>query len=190
MEAVKAYFTKTTDQSYHHVIPFSSVQKFSSVALADKVVPFQERPKMVLRDQLPEYAEEFVSFAEKGYRVLVFGVYDGILEEPVLTEAVTPLGYILIANPIRKEARATFDYFKKQQVAIKVISGDNPLTVSNVAVQAGISHADQYVDASKLSEEEYEAAVEKYTVFGRVKPEQKKIFVQLIKREQYSSYDR
>lgn len=137
---------------------------------------------MVLRDQLPEYAEEFVSFAEKGYRVLVFGVYDGILEEPVLTEAVTPLGYILIANPIRKEARATFDYFKKQQVAIKVISGDNPLTVSNVAVQAGISHADQYIDASKLSEEEYEAAVEKYTVFGRVKPEQKKIFVQLLKR--------
>ena len=63
-----------------------------------------------------------------------------------------------------------------------MISGDNPLTVSNVAVQAGISHADQYVDASKLSEEEYEAAVEKYTVFGRVKPEQKKIFVQLIKR--------
>ena len=58
---------------------------------------------MVLRDQLPEYAEEFVSFAEKGYRVLVFGVYDGILEEPVLTEAVTPLGYILIANPIRKK---------------------------------------------------------------------------------------
>ncbi len=92
---------------------------------------------MVLRDQLPEYAEEFVSFAEKGYRVLVFGVYDGILEEPVLTEAVTPLGYILIANPIRKEARATFDYFKKQQVAIKVISGDNPLTVFNVAVKQG-----------------------------------------------------
>lgn len=181
MEAVKAYFTKTTDQSYHHVIPFSSVQKFSSVALADKVYVLGA-PEMVLRDQLPEYAEEFVSFAEKGYRVLVFGVYDGILEEPVLTEAVTPLGYILIANPIRKEARATFDYFKKQQVAIKVISGDNPLTVSNVAVQAGISHADQYVDASKLSEEEYEAAVEKYTVFGRVKPEQKKIFVQLLKR--------
>lgn len=181
MEAVKEYFTKTTDQSYHQVIPFSSVQKFSSVALEDKVYVLGA-PEMVLRDQLPEYAEEFVSFAEKGYRVLVFGVYDGILEEPVLTEAVTPLGYILIANPIRKEARATFDYFKKQQVAIKVISGDNPLTVSNVAVQAGISHADQYVDASKLSEEEYEAAVEKYTVFGRVKPEQKKIFVQLLKR--------
>lgn len=114
MEAVKAYFTKTTDQSYHHVIPFSSVQKFSSVALADKVYVLGA-PEMVLRDQLPEYAEEFVSFAEKGYRVLVFGVYDGILEEPVLTEAVTPLGYILIANPIRKEARATFDYFKNSK---------------------------------------------------------------------------
>lgn len=79
----------------------------------------------------------------------------------------------MIANPIRKEAPDTFAYFKEQGVAIKVISGDNPQTVSTVALQAGIANADQYIDVSQLAEEDYLSAVEKYTVFGRVKPEQK-----------------
>lgn len=101
----------------------------------------------------------------------------------VLEAEVTPLGYILITNPIRKEAPATFAYFKEQGVAIKVISGDNPQTVSSVAKQAGIANAEKYIDVSQLAEEEYGKAVEEYTVFGRVKPEQKMRFVQLLKEK-------
>ena len=113
MEAVKAYFTKPLINPITMLFLFL-LSKIQQCSVGRQGVCFRSA-EMVLRDQLPEYAEEFVSFAEKGYRVLVFGVYDGILEEPVLTEAVTPLGYILIANPIRKEARATFDYFKNSK---------------------------------------------------------------------------
>lgn len=182
MEAVKAYFTQSTHQEYSHVIPFSSVQKFSSVTFSGQVY-LMGAPEMVLREDFDVYAEEFAHFAEEGYRVLVFGIYHGELAEPVLTEPVTPLGYILIANPIRKEAKETFAYFEKQGVSIKVISGDNPLTVATVAEEAGIANADQYIDVSSLSEEEYTEALARYTVFGRVKPEQKKEFVHLLKQQ-------
>ena len=100
MEAVKAYFTKPLINPITMLFLFFC-PKIQQCSVGRQGVCFRA-PEMVLRDQLPEYAEEFVSLL-KGYRVLVFGVYDGILEEPVLTEAVTPLGYILIANPIRKK---------------------------------------------------------------------------------------
>ncbi|MDQ9749539.1 HAD family hydrolase, partial [Acinetobacter baumannii] len=80
-----------------------------------------------------------------GYRVLVFGVYDGTTDGKALTQKVTPYGLVLLANPIRKEAWETFQYFADQGVDIKVISGDNPITVSKVASQAGISHAESYI---------------------------------------------
>lgn len=90
---------------------------------------------MVLRDQFAEYKDEFENFANEGYRVLIVAEYPKVLSEDnsALTEAVTPLGYILLTNPIRKEAKSTFQYFAKQGVDIKVISGDNPITVARVA---------------------------------------------------------
>lgn len=182
MEAIQDYFTDYTDQEVRTVQPFSSVQKFSSVSFSEGTYVLGA-PEMVLRDQFSKYQEEFSHYTEQGYRVLVFGAYPQELTEMVLEAEVTPLGYILITNPIRKEAPATFAYFKEQGVAIKVISGDNPQTVSSVAKQAGIANAEKYIDVSQLAEEEYGKAVEEYTVFGRVKPEQKMRFVQLLKEK-------
>lgn len=182
MQAIKTYFNKPTDQEPLSILPFSSVQKFSSVTFADGVYVLGA-PEMVLRERFETVKNEFNQYADQGYRVLVFGSYQGILSEALLEAEVIPLAYLLIANPIRKEAPDTFAYFKEQGVAIKVISGDNPQTVSTVALQAGIANADQYIDVSQLAEEDYLSAVEKYTVFGRVKPEQKMQFVQLLKQK-------
>lgn len=182
MQAIKTYFNKPTDQEPLSILPFSSVQKFSSVTFSDGVYVLGA-PEMVLRERFETVKNEFSQYADQGYRVLVFGSYQGILSEALLEAEVIPLVYLLIANPIRKEAPDTFAYFKEQGVAIKVISGDNPQTVSTVALQAGIANADQYIDVSQLAEEDYLSAVEKYTVFGRVKPEQKMQFVQLLKQK-------
>lgn len=182
MQAIKTYFNKPTDQEPLSILPFSSVQKFSSVTFADGVYVLGA-PEMVLCERFETVKNEFNQYADQGYRVLVFGSYQGILSEALLEAEVIPLAYLLIANPIRKEAPDTFAYFKEQGVAIKVISGDNPQTVSTVALQAGIANADQYIDVSQLAEEDYLSAVEKYTVFGRVKPEQKMQFVQLLKQK-------
>ena len=101
-----------------------------------------------------------------------------------MTEKVLPLGYILLANPIRKEAPETFAYFAEQGVEVKVISGDNPMTVSEVAKEAGIENAEEYIDATTLTtDEDVERAVAKYTVFGRVTPAQKRQFVQALKKQ-------
>lgn len=91
-----------------------------------------------------------------------------------ITGKVIPIGYVLITNPIRKEAPATFNYFKEQGVEVKVISGDNPQTVSEISKKAKIENADLYIDATKLeTKEELAEAVKNYNIFGRVTPTQK-----------------
>lgn len=139
-------------------------------------------PEFVLRDDYEIYKETIESYGSEGYRVLVFGRYEGTPDGKALTEAVIPYGLVLLANPIRKEAWETFQYFADQGVDIKVISGDNPVTVSKVASQAGIANADNYIDASQLkTPDDIKQAVLKYTVFGRVTPDQKRQFVRALK---------
>ena len=139
-------------------------------------------PEFVLRDDYEIYKETIESYGSEGYRVLVFGRYEGTPDGKALTEAVVPYGLVLLANPIRKEAWETFQYFADQGVDIKVISGDNPVTVSKVASQAGIANADNYIDASQLkTPDDIKRAVLKYTVFGRVTPDQKRQFVRALK---------
>ena len=99
-----------------------------------------------------------------------------------MVEPVELLGYILISNPIRKEAKSTFKYFDRQGVNIKVISGDNHLTVARVAKQAGIRDADKLIDATEIGEGDYEEVVKKYNVFGRVKPDQKKKLIKALQK--------
>ena len=121
-------------------------------------------------------------FAEKGYRVLVFASYDGEAKHG-LSSPAEPLAYIILSNPIRKNAKETFGYFKEQGVQIKVISGDNPATVAEIAKQAGIDGAENFVDAAMLDTPELlRAAAERYTVFGRVTPKQKQKLVRALQR--------
>ena len=137
----------------------------------------------MLREDYDNYREQIEQYSSEGYRVLVFGIYDGVIDGKALTGKVTPLGLVFLSNPIRKEAPETFKYFENQGVEIKVISGDNPVTVSQVALQAGIANADNYIDASTLTTDEaIEDAVLRYTVFGRVTPDQKRKFVRALKK--------
>lgn len=148
MKAVHSFFTQNTGQKASSILPFTSVNKYSGVVFNDHTLLIGA-PEMVLRDQFDEYQAEFEKYAKTGYRVLIVADYPGVLTEDdsKLTKPVEVYGYILLTNPIRKEAKATFEYFAKQGVAIKVISGDNPVTVSRVAQQAGIQNSDAYIDA-------------------------------------------
>lgn len=177
MKAIHAYF-KNGEKKADQIVPFTSVNKYSAVVFG-KHTTVIGAPEMVLRQDFAKYKTEFEPFTQQGYRVLLVADYPGVLTEDdsTLREAVQPLGYILLSNPIRKEAKETFKYFDQQGVQIKVISGDNPETVARVAKQAGIKGSDQYIDAQEIKDGQYEEAVRKYNVFGRVKPEQKRKFV-------------
>ncbi len=182
MEALQEYFTKGTGRKAKEVISFSSETKFSGAVMEDGKAYVLGAPEFVLRDQFAAYQEQIAAYSSKGYRVLVFGSYEGTLSRKPLTEAATPMALIMLANPIRSGAKDTFGFFADNGVEIKVISGDNPLTVSVIAQEAGIANADHYVDASTLkTEEDYRKAVENYTVFGRVTPNQKRELVQALK---------
>ena len=181
MEALKEYFTEGTGARPIRVIPFSSAVKYSGVVFADGAYVLGA-PEFVLREDFEAVRAEVESHTAKGYRVLVFGSCDGEPDGKPLTGKVTPLGFVLLANPIRKEAPETFAYFAEQGVEIKVISGDNPLTVSEAAKEAGVMGAENYVDASTLTTPEaVSQAMRDYTVFGRVTPDQKRQFVGALK---------
>ncbi len=184
MKAVHEFFTENNDKKANGILPFTSVNKYSGVIFDDHTLLIGA-PEMVLRDQFDEYQAEFEHYAATGYRVLIVANYPGVLTEndSALVKPVEVYGYILLTNPIRKEAKATFEYFAKQGVEIKVISGDNPVTVSRVAQQAGIKNSDRYIDAQEIPEDGYEEAMQKYSVFGRVKPEQKRKFVKALQNQ-------
>ena len=181
MAAIKEYFKQGTGKRAVSKTGFSSSSKYSSVTFSDGAYVLGA-PEFVLKEDYAERADTITELASDGTRVLVFGTYDGVPDGKPLARPVTPLGYILLANPIREAAKETFQYFAEQGVEVKVISGDNPVTVSKVAAQAGIENAEHYVDASTLqTPEEMKKAVLGNTVFGRVTPNQKRQFVQILK---------
>lgn len=182
MEALQKHFAEGGGMRAKEVFSFSSETKFSGAIMDDGKSYVIGAPEFVLRSQFEEYQEQIAEHSSKGYRVLVFGEYEGTLTKKPLTEPVVPLGFVMLANPIRKGAKETFTYFAENEVEIKVISGDNPLTVSVIASEAGIANAEKYVDASTLkTKSDYYKAVEEYTVFGRVTPNQKRMLVQALK---------
>ena len=183
MAALKEFFKENSGKKPDKVIPFSSTVKYSGVIYGEDAYVLGA-PEFVLRKMFSEHQDKINQFAEKGYRVLVFAKYDGIPDGKALTGEANLLGYILLLNKVRKEAPSTFAFFEQQGVEIKVISGDNPLTVSETAKQAGIRNAERYIDARELkTEEELEEAARNYTVFGRVVPEQKRQLVHALKRQ-------
>ncbi len=186
MEAVKAHFTENSGKRAVKVTPFSPAVKYSGATFADGAYVLGA-PEMILRDDFSRYEKEISDYSSRGYRVLVFASYNGAINGEPLTEAAAPLGIVLLSNPIREAAPATFSYFAEQGVAIKVISGDNPLTVSEAAKEAQIAGAEKYVDATTLeTQEDIDYAIKKYTVFGRVTPEQKRQFVKALQAQEHT----
>ncbi len=181
MEAIKQTFRKPTGMIASSVTGFSSAFKYSSVTFGETSYVLGA-PEFLLKDDLETYREQIDEQSSKGLRVLIFGRYAGIPDGQALTGTVTPLAMVIIANRIRKDAKKTFRYFHDQGVTIKVISGDNPVTVAEVATQAGIPNADRYIDATMLkTKQDIQKAVQVCTVFGRVTPAQKRQFVQALK---------
>ena len=187
MLALKAYaadaLTNNTSALHRTAVSqqaFSSSLKYGSVTFSDGTY-LLGAPEFIMHDDFARIEEEIIPYADKGDRVLLFARYDGENVENGINGSVTPLGFVALANPIRANAVKTFEYFKSQGVAIKVISGDNPRTVSRIAIQAGIESAESFVDAATLDTEDKIAdAVNKYTVFGRVTPKQKKQLVKAL----------
>ncbi len=181
MEAMQAYFAETTGQKAKKISTFSSETKYSGAVLEDGVYVLGA-PEFVLREKLEEYRNQIEEYTSQGFRVLVFARYMGELDKKALCGKAEPVALVMLSNPIRKGAKETFSYFAEREVEIKVISGDNPLTVSVIAKKAGIANADRYIDAATLkTKKDYYEAVERYTVFGRVTPDQKRMLVQALK---------
>lgn len=187
MLALKAYaadtLTNNTSALHRTAVSqqaFSSSLKYGSVTFSDGTY-LLGAPEFIMHEDFARIEEEIIPYADKGDRVLLFARYNGENVENGINGSVTPLGFVALANPIRANAVKTFEYFKSQGVAIKVISGDNPRTVSRIAIQAGIESAESFVDAATLDTEDKIAdVVNKYTVFGRVTPKQKKQLVKAL----------
>lgn len=181
IKVVQKYFRSVTGRKAEKKISFSPERKYSAMRLEGKNYVLGAPERLVSKE---EQKEKMIEYQKKGYRVLVFGRYEGDLEEKELKGKLTTVAFLLLSNPIRKGAVETFSYFRESGVALKVISGDHPCTVSRIAELAGIEGAEQYIDATELTDEKkIEEAVGKYTVFGRVTPEQKRLLVQTLKKQ-------
>ena len=188
MQALKSYMDEKAAGVVTHrqpvsVYPFSSTTKYGGALFSDGMY-LLGAPEFIMRDEFDLVSDEISDFTKDGDRVLLFGKYDGSDIKDGLTGKVTPLGYVVLANQIRENAKKTFEYFKSQGVMIKVISGDNPNTVSEIAIQAGIENAENYIDATTLDTgAKLRDAVDRYTVFGRVTPKQKQKLVKALQRK-------
>jgi len=161
-------------------VPFTSASKWSAAVFEGQGSFIIGAPEFVMGPRYGLLKEAAEMLSASGYRVLLLAQYDGIPDSAagLRPERVYPMALIPLTNRIRPDAPDTFRYFAEQGVAIKVISGDNPRTVSEIARQAGIRDAGKWIDAARLkADEDYAEAVEKYTVFGRVTPDQKRKLV-------------
>ncbi len=174
MKAIKEYFKGKTSggRKAEKIEAFSSKNKYSSVTYGEGEVYYLGAPDILWKQPESEVIKKAETYAVTGARVLLF------------LKNETPLALVALKNPIRPSAKETFQYFKENQVTIKVISGDSPKTVSAVALEAGIEGAEAFVDMTTIkNKKDLEEAAEKYTVFGRVKPEQKRQLVQALQKQ-------
>ncbi len=183
IQAIKQAFPpESGGRAATQLMPFSSEKKYSALSLNDDEHYVLGAPEFILREKYAEYRSLLEPYTREGNRVLLLASMDRFPQEREPLGNVKPLGIVLLTNPIRPQAKETFSYFTQQNVAIKVISGDNPVTVACAAQKAAIPNAENYVDASTLTTPELIAdAATRYTVFGRVTPEQKRQLVHALK---------
>ena len=165
-----------------NVVPFSSERKWSGISLAEGSY-VMGAAEFVFAERSTEMQSLLEHFAGEGYRVLVLASSKQIMQDAALPSNLTLMAYVLISDKIRAEAPATLRYFAEQEVDIRIISGDNPVTVSAIAKEAGLENCD-YVDMSTITTDEQLAEASRtYKVFGRVTPEQKLKLVKALKAD-------
>ena len=162
------------EKTAEHFLPFSSALKYVAANFGEEGCYMLGAPEFVMKDGFDEIKEKAAEYSADGTRV--FALCKGSCNGEIY-KAEKPLGFILIEDEIRANVKETFEYFRKNDVAIKVISGDNPAAVSAIAKKAGVIGAERFADASVLSDEELSAAAENTVVFGRVSPEQKRVII-------------
>ena len=173
--AMEEMFATGSDWVCTRKIPFTSATQWSASVFRGQGTFIVGAPESVMESRYDELRETAEDWSCRGYRVLLIAQYAGEPDTYLEPGKLRPLALVLLTNRIRPEAKETFDYFTRQGVSVKVISGDNPITVSEVARRAGIPNADRYIDASTLdTDSDFLQAAKEYTVFGRVTPDQKK----------------
>ena len=186
-DALRARFKVVQDMELDHVIPFSSDRKYSGAAFKDAGTYLMGAAQFLFPEGNPELMEYCGSFAEEGLRVLVVAHSENVNEGTEIPEELEPVGLLLLTDVIRAEAPDTLAYFESQGVDLKVISGDDPVTVSAIAKRAGLKNAEQYVDATTITtQEEMDEAVATYSVFGRVTPQQKQAMVKSLQAQKHT----
>ncbi len=179
-QALTKYFGLTEKLKALEISPFSSERKYSAVTFNDGTYVLGA-PEFVLKGNFEKYADEVNGYANQGLRVIALAHSNLPLKDKKVQKTPKLVALILIEDQIRPEAYDTIKYFKENDVDVKVISGDNPITVSEVARRVGINYAEKYISLDGLSDEEVYNIATKYTVFGRVKPNQKQILVKALK---------
>lgn len=182
--AMAERFEKPSVWQVERTVPFTSAHKWSAVVFKSYGAYAVGAPEFIMGRRYADLEHMVSPYQQEGCRVLLLAKCSKApTMEGGLTGAVEPVALAVINNPIREEAPKTFQYFAQQGVAVKVISGDNPSTVSAVALQAGIHGADRFVDATALKEAaDFDRAVREYTVFGRVTPDQKRKLVKALQK--------
>ena len=184
IDALRKRFPAKQDMTLEHVIPFSSDRKYSGAVFEEKGTYLMGAAQFLFPENNEELTEKCQAYAEEGLRVLVLAHSSQNAEGTELPEGLKPLALMLLTDVIREEAPDTLAFFDSQEVDLKVISGDDPVTVAAIARRAGLKNADSYVDATTLTtEEELQDAVAQYSVFGRVTPQQKKAMVQALQAQ-------
>ena len=180
--SLRRYFKENPNWEYKNKVPFSSERKWSGVSFKEEGSFVIGAPEFVLNEEYISIKDKVEKYSSKGYRVLLLSKYNKDLTNDKLDKDIEKIALIIIEDKIRDNVEKTFEFFENQGVEIKVISGDNPVTVSEISKTAGIKNADKYIDASTLNtKEDINRAVDKYTVFGRVKPEQKREIIKSLK---------
>jgi cation-transporting ATPase E len=185
-KAMAARFDKKVSWACSARVPFSSAYKYSAAVFSPQGAFVAGAPEFVMGERYADLRETVEPFQAKGYRVLLLAGYAGVPDGkiPLDGRKVRPMALALLSNRIRPEAPDTFAYFAQQGVAVKVISGDNPMTVAEVARQAGVENGERWVDAATLqTDEDIFRAAGEYTVFGRVTPGQKRKLVKALQKQ-------
>ena len=183
-DALHKRFSRRTDMPVDHCIPFSSDRKYSGVAFKDEGTYLMGAAQFLFPDGNEDLLRQCAQYGKEGLRVLVLAHSPNKNLENELPEGLRPVALFMITDIIREDAPETLEFFKNQGVNLKVISGDDPVTVSAIAKKAGLENADQYIDATTITTpEEMEHAVADCSVFGRVTPQQKKEMVLALQKQ-------
>ena len=179
MTALINRYGKETKLKVKEIIPFSSEKKWSGITLENNKTYIIGALEVILKE-IPNNIKKQVDKYTKEYRIILLAESNYEFKNGNLPKNITPLGIFLIEDELRKDSKKTIEFLEKNDVDVKIISGDNPKTVSQIAKRLNLSFADKYIDTSKLTEEELKKSVLNYSIFGRVTPQGKKILIKAL----------